>query len=333
MDGVTTIDFITYDLCCNDLRNNYSKVKEMMGLYGKIVKTVRCFLWKALLHLRQWRFSLLPVKLYAPIFIVGCSRAGTTLVYKTFSESRQLGSLQKETHEFWSGLHPPETRAWASHEIPAGQACDADRQQASRLFYSGADKAPIVDKNNQNGLSIPYLYTLFPSAHFVFIKRSPGDNIESLIKGWGKASEFGTWSDDLPEEVIVDDGAYQNWCFFLTKGWQKYCRSTIEEVCAFQYESINRAILNARKQIPEKQWHEVSYEALLANPVNEFRRLFKSCELNFTPVVQKHCEEGLDKPYNTFSAIGVDKWKEGDNRQRIERALESLGSITSDLGY
>lgn len=305
----------------------------MSELFIKIEKTGRFHLKKCLSSLRKFRYSLWPIELQAPIFVVGCSRAGTTLVYKTFSESRELGSLQKETHDFWAGLHPTSKRGWASHKIPKEQACDLDRQQAGELFYCGTGKTRIVDKNNQNGLSIPYLHALFPDAHFVFIKRNPGDNIESLIKGWGKASEFGTWSDDLPEEVAIDNGAYQNWCFFIAKGWRKYCRSTIEEVCTFQYQSINRAILNARKQIPEKQWHEVSYEALLANPVNEFRRLFKSCDLNFTPVVQKHCEEVLDKPYNTFSAIGVDKWKEGDNKQRIERVLESLGSITSDLGY
>lgn len=305
----------------------------MKEFFDKLYKTLKYYDAIISVNIRKVRFTASPVSLIQPVFVVGCSRAGTTLVYKTFSESRQLGSLQKETHEFWSGLHPPETRAWASHEIPAGQACDADREQASRLFYSSTGKRRIVDKNNQNGLSIPYLYTLFPDAHFVFIKRSPGDNIESLIKGWGKASEFGTWSDDLPEEVAIDNGEYQNWCFFLAKGWRNYCRSSIENVCAFQYESMNRAILNARKQIPEKQWHEVSYEALLANPVNEFRRLFESCDLDFTAVVQEHCEEVLDKPYNTFSAIGVDKWKESDNTRRIEEAIESLGSITTDLGY
>ena len=305
----------------------------MNEFLDKLNKTVRFYCEIIVSNVRNARFIIFPVSITRPVFVVGCSRAGTTLIYKTLSESMELGSLQKETHDFWAGLHPPEDRAWSSHEIPPNKACESDRQLASRLFYSATGKRRVVDKNNQNGLSISYLYTLFPDAHFVFIKRSPGDNIESLIKGWGKASEFGTWSDDLPEEVAIDNGAYQNWCFFLAKGWQKYCRSTIEEVCAFQYESMNRAILNARKQIPEQQWHEVSYEALLANPVNEFRRLFESCDLNFSTVLQKHCEEVLDKPYNAFSAIGVDKWKEGDNRQRIERALKSLEGITTDLGY
>jgi hypothetical protein len=305
----------------------------MNDFFNKVNKTARHYEALARSTARKVRFAISPVTLNQPIFVVGCSRAGTTLVYKTFSESKELGSLQKETHDFWASLHPASERDWSSHEIDKTLACEDDNQKATQLFYIGTGQRRIVDKNNQNGLSIPYLYRLFPDAHFVFIKRSPGDNIESLIKGWGKAAEFGTWSDDLPENVSIDNGAYKNWCFFLAHGWRNYCQSPIESVCAFQYAAINRAILDAREEVPEKQWHEVSYEALLASPVEEFRRLFKACELTFTPALEQHCSEVLDKPYNTFSTIGVDKWRQGENRDRVASALKNLEAIAADLGY
>ncbi|MBQ0720397.1 MAG: sulfotransferase [Gammaproteobacteria bacterium] len=305
----------------------------MNELFIKFEKTGRFYLKKCLSSLRKCRYSLWPIELQAPIFVVGCSRAGTTLVYKTFSESRELGSLQKETHDFWAGLHPTSKRDWASHQIPKEQACDLDRKQAGELFYCGTGKTRIVDKNNQNGLSIPYLHALFPDAHFVFIKRNPGDNIESLIKGWGKASEFGAWSKDLPVTIEVDGGAYRNWCFFLAEGWKNYSRASIEEVCAFQYESMNRAILDARDAIPAQQWHEVSYEAVLANPVDEFRGLFEACDLPFDSRLEQHCAKVLDNPYNTFSEIGVDKWMGGEYKSKIQKVLQSMNSISKDLGY
>jgi len=305
----------------------------MSDFLNKVGKTSKHYLEMALSRLRSSRFTILPVDLCQPIFIVGCSRAGTTLLYKTFSESRELGSLHKETHDFWAGLHPLSQRDWISHEIPPELACERDRKLACRLFYSSTGKRRIVDKNNQNGLSIPYLHTLFPDAHFVFIKRSPGDNIESLIKGWGKASEFGTWSSNLPEEVAIGNGAYRNWCFFLAEGWRNYCGSSIEDVCAFQYQSMNQAILNAGENIPSEQWHEVTYETLIADPVGQFRRLFELCGINFNGKLETHCAGVLDRPYNTFSSIGVDKWKEGENHNRIENALKTLGPIMSRLGY
>ena len=305
----------------------------MKGLFDKFCKTFRYYDEITRVNIRKVRFNISPVSLTQPVFIVGCSRAGTTLVYKTFSESKELGSLQKETHDFWASLHPPEERSWSGHEIPTTAASNLDRQQACRLFFSETGERRIVDKNNQNGLSIPYLYALFPDAHFVFIKRNPGDNIDSLINGWGKADEFGSWSAILPAEIRIDNGAYRDWCFFLAEGWRDYCQSSIEEVCAFQYGTINRAILDARESIPAGQWHEVSYEALLASPVNEFRRLFEECDLHFDTHIEQHCVDVLDKPYNTFSAIGVDKWAQGLNKERVEKALDTLGTIRADLGY
>ncbi len=305
----------------------------MKEFFDKLYKTLKYYDAITYVNIRKVRFTISPVSLIQPVFVVGCSRAGTTLVYKTFSESKELGSLQKETHDFWANLHPPEERSWSGHEIASTAASDFDRQQASRLFYSATGKRRIVDKNNQNGLSIPYLYALFPGAHFVFIKRNPGDNIDSLINGWGKAEEFGAWSSALPAEVRIDNGAYRDWCFFLAEGWRNYCQSSIEEVCAFQYESINRVILGARENIPAEQWHEVSYEALLASPVNEFRRLFEGCKLQFDTRIEQHCADVLDKPYNTFSAIGVDKWMKGVNSERVEKVLKTLGPVSVALGY
>ena len=213
--------------------------------------------------------------------MVGCSRAGTTLVYKTLSESALLGSLQKETHDFWAGLHPPAERNWDTHRIPPEKASDADRNAVARLFYTHTGKCRIVDKNNQNGLSIPYLNKLFPDAHFVYIKRSPGDNINSLIRGWQKSEDFGAWADELPETVAIDGGSYSRWCFFLAEGWRDYLNSPIEEVCAFQYRAMNEAILAAKTCISSGHWHELAYEAILNDPVEEFRKIFEGCDLPF----------------------------------------------------
>ena len=58
------------------------------------------------------------------------SRGGTTLVYRTFSESRELGSLIRETHDYWAGLHPIEARRL----IRQGA-----RRALDRLIRTGAD--------------------------------------------------------------------------------------------------------------------------------------------------------------------------------------------------
>ncbi len=279
----------------------------------------------------QWQLGRRPAQ--RPVIIVGCSRAGTTLVYKTFSESQALGSLNRETHDFWVDLHPLVNKHWNTHALDAADASVADRNFVSRYFYAWTGRTRFVDKNNQNGLCVPYLHALFPDAHFVYIKRSPGDNLNSLIEGWGKPDEFATWSDALPEKVGVEHGRFTQWCFFLADGWRTYLNAPVETVCAFQYTAINQAILDAKRAIPPTQWSEVFYEDLVRDPVGEFRRLFNEAGLPFDAPMQAFCENVLDIPYNAFSEIRLDKWKDGRNREKVERVMADVEPVARAMGY
>ena len=203
----------------------------------------------------------------------------------------------------------------------------------SKYYFARTGRRRIVDKNNQNGLSVAYLHGLFPDAHFVYIKRSPGDNIHSLIEGWKKANMFATWSADLPAKVNIEQGQFQRWCFFLAEGWRDYVDRSIEEVCAFQYRAMNQAILRAKPAIPNGQWHEVHYEELISDPVNQFQSLVEACGVTFDPELKRHCSEVLNKPYNTFSEIRVDKWKDSHNREKIERIMPEIVPISNEMGY
>lgn len=305
----------------------------MNELIQKIVKTLIFYKKRLNISFRSLLYDLNPRILERPIFIIGCSRSGTTLVYKTFSTSISLGSLHKETHDFWVKLHPLSERDWNTHAIDPSLANDSDRSTVSNFFYINTGKYRVVDKNNQNGLSVKYLFSLFPDAQFIYIKRNPGDNIDSLINGWKKADEFATWSNDLPSSVEIENGEYRKWCFFLANGWRTFTKQKIEDVCAFQYESINRAILEAKNEIPPIQWHEIFYENLISNPADEFRKLFTACDIPFDTKLEQHCRQVLNIPYNTFSPIGVYKWKKGLNGKRIERILPRLKVIANEMGY
>jgi len=303
------------------------------SLIVKIAKNVEFYsaLLGRTLRSARWEVSRPPA--HRPIFVIGCSRAGTTVIYKTLSESREIGSLQRETHDFWVDLHPLAEKNWDTHGLGLNDASDSDRTFVSRYFYAWTGRHRWVDKNNQNGLGIRYLHALFPDAVFVYVKRSPGDNLHSLIEGWGKPEEFATWSSKLPAKVAVDGGRYRQWCFFLSPGWRNYVDAAIEEVAAFQYESINRDILDARDGVPPEQWVELFYEDLLRDSVGAFRQVFEGCGLAFDARLEEHCSKVLDTPFNAFSAIRLDKWRDGVNRERIERALPKVAGIAMRMGY
>jgi hypothetical protein len=217
--------------------------------------------------------------------------------------------------------------------LGGADATDRDRSLVSHHFYTHTGRLRVVDKNNQNGLCVPYLHALFPDAHFVYVKRHPGDNLHSLIEGWGKPDEFATWSSELPCKISVDGGRYTRWCFFLAEGWRNHLDATIEEVCAFQYNTINRAILDARMEIPRAQWTEIFYEDLVRDPVGGFRKVFQSVGLAFTHEMQSYCARVLETPFNAFSEIRLDKWRLQHNRERIERVLPTVAEVSLRMGY
>jgi hypothetical protein len=305
----------------------------MGEFWQKVDKTLCYYGRRTAIALRGAQWDIHPVKARQPVFVVGCSRAGTTLAYKTLSESPELGTLQRETHDFWAELHPLQEKNWDTHALAAKDASDHDRDYVTRYFYAWTGDTRFVDKNNQNGLCVPYLYALFPDASFIYVKRSPGDNLNSLIEGWGKPDEFATWSKDLPAKVAIDGGRYKRWCFFLANGWRRFITASIEEVCAFQYNAINRAILDARDLVPKKQWTEVFYEDLVRDPVGGFQDLFEHCDLGFDTQLRRHAEEVLNIPYNAFSEIRVDKWKSGRNYEKINRILPTVREIAGSMGY
>jgi len=305
----------------------------MGDFWQKVNKTLRYHGRQAAIALRGAWWDVHPVKAKRFVFIVGCSWVGTTLVYKTLSESRELGTLQRETHDFWAELHPLQEKDWETHALTATDASEHDRDYVTRYFYVWTGNTRFVDKNNQNGLCVSYLYSLFPDACFIYVKRSPGDNLNSLIEGWGRPDEFATWSNDLPAKVAIDGARYNRWCFFLADGWREFITASIEEVCAFQYNAINRAILDARDLVPQKRWTEVFYEDLVRDPVASFQGTFRHCGLVFDSHLRRHTNEVLNIPYNAFSEIRLDKWKDGRNHERIRRILPKVQETAVLMGY
>ncbi len=305
----------------------------MREFLQKVSKTLAWHARRLRRGIRGMRWALAPQPADRPIIVVGCSRAGTTLVYKTLSESHEIGSLQRETHDYWMALHPLSQKQWDTHALNAADASTAERDAVSRYFHSWTGRRRWVDKNNQNGLGVPYLHALFPDAVFVFVKRSPGDNLNSLIEGWRKPDEFATWSNGLPARVAVENGTLTQWCFFLAEGWRDYVNAPVEDVAAFQYAAINAAILDAKTNIPAGQWIEVFYEDFLRDPAAAFRHVFERCGLRFDDRLQAHCANVLDIPYNAFSEIRLDKWKDGRNRDKIERVLPKVADVAARMGY
>jgi len=271
-----------------------------------------------------------------PVFVVGCSRSGTTITYETLASAPEFLSFGWEIPQFWDDLYGPLNNRWQSEAATATDAKPEHRDAALRFFYQRLGKGWVLDKTCINVMRIPYLYTLFPQAKFVFIQRDGRDNISSMMDGWrwgrtdgafGLVQFFGTF----PEPVAIHGGEFKEWHFFLPPGWRNYNQASLEEVCAFQWVSANRMALDAKRIIPSGQWIQLRYEDLFQRPVDMFRGAFKQLDIPFTDELRARCEN-LRPISIVKGGPKRQKWKE-HNPQAIERILPQIQSLQLALGY
>ncbi len=271
-----------------------------------------------------------------PVFVIGCSRSGTTITFETLAASGAFLNFGYEIPQLWNGLYGPHHNQWESEAAGPEHARPEHRDAALRFFYQRLGSGAVLDKTCINTLRVGYLHRLFPKARFVFIHRDGRDNVSSMIDGWRYGRSDGGFGlqkffGPSPEAVAINDSEFREWHFFLPPGWRDYNRATLEEVCAFQWASANRLALDAAQALPEGQWLQLRYEDLFERPVEMFRRLFERLELPFTEAMEARCAD-LQPTSIVRGAPKKEKWKE-HNREAIERILPAIAPMQRRLGY
>ena len=270
-----------------------------------------------------------------PVFVVGCSRSGTTVTYETIGASPQLLSFGHEIPEFWDSLWGPRHNGWASEAAGAEDARPEHRAAAQRYFFQRLGPGRVLDKTCINVMRIGYLHRLFPQARFVYIHRDGRDNVSSLIDGWLYNGHFGLSKllGPLPCAINIGQGAIRDWSFLLPPGWRDYNDAPLEDVCAYQWLTANRLALDALAKLPAASWIRLRYEDLFERPVEMFRAVFERLDLPFDDAVKQRCATLDQRPTSIVQgAPKKEKWKDR-HAAMIERVLPTIAPLMTDLGY
>jgi hypothetical protein len=267
-----------------------------------------------------------------PILVIGCPRSGTSALLQVLLRSPELRSIHTEGHILWDPYHHPADRGWDSDALGREDVSARERAyiyRAIRMFVRGRR---FVDKTAESCLRIPYLRELFPDATFVFLRRRAADTVNSLMEAWRARPRFVKYR--LPEPLDgLGDMSGNGWSFALIPGWRQLRDAPLEEICARQYIACNEAALNAREGVDPASWHEVSYEDLVASPVETARGLCERLELRFDPAIEDYAAALDRRPSSTtLSSPRPGKWRE-QNREAIERILPFTVPIERRLGY
>jgi hypothetical protein len=209
------------------------------------------------------------------------------------------------------------------------------RDAALRFFYQRLGLGRVLDKTCINVMRLPYLYKLFPKAHFIYIHRDGRDNISSMMDGWRHDGHFrlSQFLGPSPDPVAINNGEFREWSFFLPPGWREYNGAALEDVCAYQWITANRMALDAKKLIPPAQWSQVRYEDIFDRPVGMFEEVFERLELPFEEPVRKGCATLNKRPTSIVrGAPKRQKWKE-HNPDAIKHILPKIRPLMEELGY
>lgn len=262
-----------------------------------------------------------------PIFVIGCPRSGTTLLFRLLQKHPKVGTLDGEGHILWSTYQHPRDRGWSSDRLTGDDIRPGERDFLYAAIQRVAGERRFLDKTPRNCLRVPYLLELFPGATIVLLKRDGPPTVSSLIEGWTVRHGI---SYRLPEPLELAEYKGNLWSYLLPPDWRDLRYKTFADVAARQYVASYETALHDIRELGASVV-EVSYEALIAEPVDEMGRLLRFLQLDDSRDVMAMAANLSRHQVQTNSPPRPDKWRE--RASEIRRIVPIIAPTMEELGY
>jgi hypothetical protein len=262
-----------------------------------------------------------------PVFIVNPPRSGSSLLFETLAMAPGLYTIGGESHGLIEGVPALSIAAkqGASNRLDRSDATPEVVEELRRRFFSalrdreGARppaSLPIrmLEKTPKNALRVPFLAAVFPEARFIYLHRDPREVFASMIEGW-ESGGFRTyknlpgWEGDLP------------WSFLLTPGWRDLAQLPLNERVAAQWATTTQILLDDLNALPDDRWLVSRYDALLADPSAEVRRICEAVGFDW----DVRLGQELPLSAHTVSRPRREKWRE--RGAAVESVLPMLSAL------
>lgn len=276
------------------------KVTTISGCYlmNKTLSTQKTLLEdisfkKSLLKARVRRELPWPVKinLHRPVFVIGSSRSGTTILAEVLSYSPKLYSFTEHPlirRHMWKVVEKPET---TNYELP--------QLEKSLVRLSGIrDKQRLLEKTPGHSLVAHPLANYFADAQFVHIVRDARDVAPSMLKHEWIADELRGihpvfWFHLLPKEFQNEWKDLNLWERAVLR-WAVYLNS-------------------ARDISSSDRYLEIKYEEMCQIPRATFDRLLSFLGIEWS--------SELEAQISKIRPQSANRWKSTEPTERQERFL------------
>ena len=204
----------------------------------------------------------------------------------------------------------------------------------SRVPPEEVGRHPLVLKTPSAGYQLGFYCALFASARVrvIHLVRNPAASINGLLDGW---MHHGFFSRHLPHRLRIR--GYSDvfpawgrswWKFDLPPGWEAYAGASLGEVCAFQWASAHRAILNAIDALRLESLR-IRFEDFIAPDARARRTREQVYDWLGTA---EHVDGELPRVMSTRPPRPF-RWRARANELRPLFETERVRSITRELGY
>jgi tetratricopeptide (TPR) repeat protein len=215
-----------------------------------------------------------------PVLIVGMPRCGSTLVEQILSSHSEVAAGGEL--EFWGLRDTPREDIWSLISTAEATRRIASDYLATLRTY-GPDAKRVTDKALGNFIRLGLIHRIFPNATFVHCRRSPVDTALSIFTtNFDTHLAFGSNRSDI----------------------------------VFHYRQYQRVMAHWREVLPPGRLIEVDYEALVADPEPQVRRLVTACGLDWNDAcLEPHRNTGKITTASLWQArqpiyrTSVERWR------------------------
>lgn len=243
-----------------------------------------------------------------PVFIVSPPRSGSTLLFETLAHSPGVFTIGGESHGLIEGIGALDTirRGYHSNRLEADDATPLVAEQLRARFRAAAhdrERRPadgafrLLEKTPKNALRIPFLDRIFPDALFIYLYRDPRQVLASMLEAW-ESGGFRTYRE-LPGWSGLP------WSLLLTPGWRELNGAPLGDIVAAQWQATTNLLLDDLEALAPARIAVAHYDALLADPMAEVRRL---CEFSGF-AWDRELGANLPIANHTVSQPAPDKWR------------------------